>query len=112
MIKLDGTDFANAIINDLMKKCADDTRNVIFRVCDIAPEPHLPVVMGAGCAVIAAMAMHMDPAPTRAGPKKDIMLLAGLILGRMGAGEGCVDEALKDFELLKAARRTAGDAEI
>lgn len=37
MIKLDGTNFDNAIINDLMTKCADDTRKAIHRICDIAP---------------------------------------------------------------------------
>lgn len=110
MVNLDGLDRNTAIIRDLMKKCADDTAAVINRVCDIAPEPHLPLAIGAGCAAVAAMVALMEPDAD--GLKEDLVLLAGLLLARSTTKENMVEEAMKDFNFLKAARRTAGDARI
>lgn len=92
------------IIKDLMVKIGDDVGATMRRTLAISPEPRLPVALSGGASAIALIAAFLDT-DTKPEPDPDCMLLAGLLLGRIGPNQ--VEEAYRDFEILKAAGRTA-----
>lgn len=92
------------IIKDLMAKCGDDVGAAMRRTLSISPAPLLPVALSGGASAIALIAALLDTNP-KPEPDPDCVLLAGLLLGRIGPNQ--VEEAYKDFEILKAAGRTA-----
>ncbi|QUS40547.1 hypothetical protein RPMA_18185 [Tardiphaga alba] len=95
---------SDQIIKDLMTKIGDDVGATMRRTLAISPEPRLPVAMSGGASAIALIAAFLDTDP-KPEPDPDCVLLAGLLLGRIGPNQ--VEEAYKDFEILKAAGRTA-----
>ena len=105
MRRLTEAQVQKGITKDLIRKVGDDVGAIIRRAISIAPAPHLPIAMAAGASAVAAVAilLNTDPRPE---PDPDCLLLAGLLLGRTTSPDA-IGEACKDFEILKAAGRSA-----
>ncbi len=103
----------NIVINDLMRKAAEDATNTLFRVLDIAPDRgRLPIAMAAGGSILGVAAAILDPRPGDIEP--ETLLLAALILGRSPLkekGDDPIAEAYRDLTTLVKAGRIEVTAE-
>jgi hypothetical protein len=103
-MKLTEAQTDHAVTKDLILKLSEDVGATIRRTLSIAPEPHLPVAMAAGASAVAAIAVLLNDDP-KSEPDRDCLLLAGLLLAHIGPD--AVKNAYRDFEVLKAAGRSA-----
>ncbi len=98
------------VTEDLMTKVADDVTKTVIRTLLIAPRPLLPVAASAAAAALGIVAAELDKLAgcynALAGPGNDNILLAGLIVARMGMSPQAADsigDAYKDYAALQAA---------
>jgi len=95
----------NRITNDLMKKVGDDVTAAMIRTLDIAPN-HLPVAVAGAAAAVGVTAAILgrlnDSQEMGGGPNPDMVMLAALIIGRMGLGPDGISQAYKDLETLRS----------
>lgn len=112
--KLDFGNANHAVTNDLIAKAVKDIGAVMRRLRSIAPDPFLPVAIGAGVNAIVPIAVelhHMSGEPYKGEPDPDCMMLAALLLARTGISDAdAVAEAYRDLDALKAAGRI-GDSD-
>lgn len=101
-MKLTDQPIDHVVTKDLIRKLSEDVGAAIRRTLAIAPEPHLPVAMAAGASAVAVITALLDPEHNPE-PDRECQLLAGLLLGRIGPN--AVEDAFRDFEVLKAAGR-------
>ena len=99
----------NRITNDLMKKIGNDVTAAMIRTLDIAPN-HLPVAMAGAAAAVgvtAAILSRLNDSQELGGePNPDMVMLAALIIGRMGLGPDGVSQAYIDLETLRSDSET------
>lgn len=95
------------VINDLMKKVADDVTAAIIRTLSICPRPHLPLLTAAAAAALGVMASELDRLAGNKALDPDNVLLAGLLSARMGTvTDDPTGAAYKDFAVLENAGLT------
>ena len=95
-----------SVTSDLMRKVSDDVGKTIMRTLMLTP--HTGAILLSATATAIAMfgaELHaMAGGPKSAGPQTDAMILAALLAAR-GSDRDGVEDAYKDFEVLKAAGR-------